>query len=59
MRLLYENEVDIELKNKDNVLVSEYANLLVNPLNIIFKNCKDLDREKMNLKIIISSYKKN
>ena len=43
------------MKNKNNVLPKEYANLLVNPLELIFKNCKDLDREKMDLRNIIRS----
>ena len=55
VRLLYENGADTELKNKNDVFAKEYANLLVDPLNLKFKNCKDLDREKMDLRNIIRS----
>ena len=53
VRILLKYNADTSLKNKVGVLPSEYATLMSTPIQKIFKNCKDIDRETFDLREII------
>ena len=58
VRLLLQYKANPDAKNKDGVVPSEYARLMTEPIRIIFKKCKDLDRETFDLTEIIKNLTK-
>ena len=53
VRLLLKNNADPNLKNKDGILPFEYASLMSTPIQKLFKESKDLDRDTFDLREII------
>ena len=58
VRLLLQYKANPDAKNKDGIIASDYARLMTEPIHIIFKKCKDLDRETFDLTEIIKNLTK-
>ena len=53
VRLLLKYNADPKLKNKAGVIPYEYATLMTKPIQMIFKESKDIDRDTFDLREII------
>lgn len=53
VRLLLENSADSNVKNKDDMSAIDYAEKMYEICYDIYMNCKDLDREKMDLRNVV------
>ena len=58
VRLLLQYKANPDAKNKDGVEAHEYARLMTEPIHLIYKKCKDLDRETFDLTEIIQKLTK-
>jgi ankyrin repeat protein len=58
VRLLLQYKANPDAKNKDGIIASDYARLMTEPIHIIFKKCKDLDRGTFDLTEIVKNLTK-
>ena len=60
VRLLLEKNADVMLKNKDEFCAVDYAEKMYEIIYDLYMNCKDLDRDKIDLRNVVKKiYNKN